>query len=529
MIGAVMVFKRVPFELPSRFWTGVILALLVWPFLSLLWSGHVPTALLRALKWCVGGLVFFLAFQIPASKHRVWIGFTFSALLWVALAYALAEYVLSGKEWPLVGGLFRHPNLFASCMVLALFPLAGTFKKGTTPQWVHRWVLVAAVMTVLVLLQVRAAALALAVGAGAVAVLLLLHKDTRRLGIRLVLAGVVAAGLIAVALTQMEGVFNTASLQERQALWSNTGQLMAESPWLGVGAGQWQFTYAKFGLEDLSMVAQDITTFQSPHNDWLWIASELGLPYALAMVVGMVLLVVAVVRTRGKQSAEQWQAQACYLGTGVAAAVVACFSFPSDRIMHVVLLASVAAFVLKGVSRERMFPSAIWGVWLPLAAGMMAVGWAHCKGEWYTRKIITEKAAQRYDALPALCEQARSVFYQVDPMSTPMDSYEVLAYIGDPNAHATRLTLLTASWEIAPYDPEVLSNLGLEYMVGGRYVEAEEHLSTAVRLNPFHEPAWLNLAITHYRQGHIKRAQACLAHIPDAAQKYPEVVRVISR
>jgi O-antigen ligase len=64
----------------------------------------------------------------------------------------------------------------------------------------------------------------------------------------------------------------------RRILWSNTLQMIWDHPFLGVGLGNWRYAYPRYDKGD--MVGSDSAP-ERPHNDALWIASEMGLPALL--------------------------------------------------------------------------------------------------------------------------------------------------------------------------------------------------------------------------------------------------------
>jgi O-antigen ligase len=66
------------------------------------------------------------------------------------------------------------------------------------------------------------------------------------------------------------------SVVERLALWKKTLGLIADHPVLGVGVGHWKIAWASQGLSGLPQ--QDMSVMHTrPHNDWLWVFSEIGL------------------------------------------------------------------------------------------------------------------------------------------------------------------------------------------------------------------------------------------------------------
>jgi O-antigen ligase len=61
----------------------------------------------------------------------------------------------------------------------------------------------------------------------------------------------------------------------RRTLWTHTIAMIQDHPLLGVGLNNWQYLYPLYDQGDM-IGAQSAPV--RPHNDWLWIASEMGIP-----------------------------------------------------------------------------------------------------------------------------------------------------------------------------------------------------------------------------------------------------------
>ena len=72
-------------------------------------------------------------------------------------------------------------------------------------------------------------------------------------------------------------LMDPANLQIRQIFWDHSFQMQAEYPLAGVGPGQWRIHFPKYGLEGMNpSVAEGVTSEVRPHNDFIWVLSELG-------------------------------------------------------------------------------------------------------------------------------------------------------------------------------------------------------------------------------------------------------------
>ncbi|MCB0304490.1 MAG: O-antigen ligase family protein, partial [Calditrichaeota bacterium] len=73
------------------------------------------------------------------------------------------------------------------------------------------------------------------------------------------------------------------SVDERLQLWEKTLQMVRDHPLLGVGIGNWKLFIPAYGSEGLRS-AGGAVNFVRPHNDFLWVLSESGLPALLGFL-----------------------------------------------------------------------------------------------------------------------------------------------------------------------------------------------------------------------------------------------------
>lgn len=78
----------------------------------------------------------------------------------------------------------------------------------------------------------------------------------------------------------------------RRTMWAHTARMIQDHPILGVGLNNWQYLYPHY---DKGEMVGASSSPKRPHNDWLWIASEMGIPALLVYVWFLVTLVFIVV------------------------------------------------------------------------------------------------------------------------------------------------------------------------------------------------------------------------------------------
>ena len=74
-------------------------------------------------------------------------------------------------------------------------------------------------------------------------------------------------------------IWSIESLKERLTLWTKSLSMVKEAPLLGVGLGQWKIALPLYGrIEKYEISDRGIKEiiFQRPHNDYVWVLSEIG-------------------------------------------------------------------------------------------------------------------------------------------------------------------------------------------------------------------------------------------------------------
>lgn len=84
---------------------------------------------------------------------------------------------------------------------------------------------------------------------------------------------------------------NAAAEDIRLPCWRGTVEMISESPWLGVGPGQFRRVFPAYrtAAQKSRSVSGDIT--EHPHNQWLYLASVAGVPFAVLSLLLLVPLV----------------------------------------------------------------------------------------------------------------------------------------------------------------------------------------------------------------------------------------------
>lgn len=173
-----------------------------------------------------------------------------------------------------VYGFLGHPNLTASCLTMWLLVSGGVLLALRSP--LSR--VVAALVCVLIgaALPMTGSRGALAGAVIGIAALAVLGALVPRLRVRtpVLLAALLTAYLLVIALAaaygRVRGTLPTASLAFRWNYWSAAQQALAESPWTGLGRGNFAAAHLRHKSPETTEEVRD------PHNIWLTLLVELG-------------------------------------------------------------------------------------------------------------------------------------------------------------------------------------------------------------------------------------------------------------
>ena len=133
----------------------------------------------------------------------------------------------------------------------------------------------------------------------------------------------------------------TDSQAERLLLWEKTLSMIKENPFLGVGFQNWKYQIPKYSLEGLRSEQNEVNV-QRPHNDYLWIAAESGIITLLFYLFLMGYLLYVGIKNKN-----------ILVLVVFAFLIDSVFSFPKERIVHTLILATSFGIIL--IDDKKLF------------------------------------------------------------------------------------------------------------------------------------------------------------------------------
>ncbi len=447
------------------------------------------------------------------------------------------------RAMEVVTGRMSNVNLYAGLLAMLLpWCVGGTLLLAGGWRW-FAGVTAVATAGMILAVQSRAAWLAFVVAAFVVAVVAL--AAWRRLaltpGLRRSLAAVVVTGVASVVgLAAVTGtdtavgrfLHSTLVARPHQAggptdggrtmIWGVTTRMIADHPLTGVGAGNFTVRLHEYYGDDLDFAALPSDNWIQPHDDFLWVAAEKGLP-GLAVFVAIFVAAAAAIRTVlvGGGPADARLAVVCVAAL-VAYLVFSCVDFPLDRVTHQVQLAillAVITLLTHGVRPASTAPLPLpgWLVAPPLAAAL-AVGIAYSAAALdQEREVIAARRACRdgdWHAMLAAARRATTPWKSLDPLATPVAFLEGMArlQLGDLDAATD---CLERAFAANPNRMYVVNNLAAVYAEQDRFSDAIPLFAVAAERYPDRIELRHNLAACLVEAGRFAEAVHVIESVPE--------------
>ncbi len=325
---------------------------------SLLYATDPTAGLLEGTK-ILSGFLLFLAVANRLQPHQIVRILRAATLTGIAVSLiGIAEYLgwrpLNIPSAGLPSATLGFRNMAAMYLIQNIPLSLALFAVDRSRAWTWSAALAAALMSVfLVYTRTRGAWIGLGGSALVTLILLTVTRSDRTLSVlksrripaafALALAGLLTLlplGLPKIGpqsidekktgvATTLTSIAQTGGDRGRLIVWKHTLEMVAERPLLGVGLGNWAVHYPRYDRGD--RVTFDGAP-ERPHNDLLWILSELGLPGFLCYLwLGIAILQAAWNRLRSPDNPTRFLAAAC-LASLLAIAGHSLFSFPRERI-----------------------------------------------------------------------------------------------------------------------------------------------------------------------------------------------------
>lgn len=297
-------------------------------------------------------------------------------------------------------------------------------------------------------------------------------------------------------------IIDPTNLNHRLKFWHNSFEMFKENPW-GVGAGNWQFWFPKYGVEGMNTSVMDgETVLPQPHNDFLWVLTESGI-IGFLFFLSFWILIIAASRQILKTTRESHLTLLVritllsiigYLGFSF-------FDFPLERPEIQILVMSSAAYVASKAKKGFIkLPAWTALVFVGIALASVYSAFQKLKSEKISVKVMEANARQDARRIIPLAESALSDYFVVDRVGNSMYYYMGLGHMAQQNWPKMK-EMYDRALELTPYHFISMNQMGNYYKAQNDLISAREWYLKALKIAPRYTAALLNKAEIEVKLG----------------------------
>jgi len=309
-------------------------------------------------------------------------------------------------------------------------------------------------------------------------------------------------------------VVMTSTAYERFALWEKSFEIIKDHPISGVGFNNWRYEYPKHKLTGLIRSELENVKFYSPHNDYIWLASETGVIGLLLYLLFIILIVFPKIKTIKNAS---WVEKAAFL-TVIAVFTNAFLDFPHQKISHGLILFISLGILSYSANTKLLITSRKYVFFLFIMCSLLFsfVLSQRILGSYNSALLLRDKNASVAIKLQR-CENAISPFYTSNAFAMPINWYIGNLQVMNKN-YTQALYAFKKAYNISPFNKYVLQDYASAVYLHKDTVKAEELYSEAIRISPMFDEARLNYATILLKQKKNVEALIVLEQIVDTIQ-----------
>ncbi len=424
-----------------------------------------------------------------------------------------------------INSTIGHKNLVSSLLFLAFpFLINGLF---ISKNWKKASILILIILLLLIwFLQTRTVLIGLIISIIILAVLVgfKYQKVKSSFSIKSILFFSIISIFILSIITLLNKekftrLFNVDSVIERFSMWKNTIEIIKDNFYTGVGAGNWQVYFPKNGLDNFpdQAVRNGMTTFQRPHNDFLWILSEEGIFGFLVYVLIFVITIIYLIRLyKNTMVMNKIILYSAFIAFFIGYIFIASVDFPFERIEHQLIVYLIISIVFSThyarLNKDsKTVSSSIWLLFISPILLSFTVTFNRIKGEYHNHLLYSAHSISNWNLMIEEANKTENKFYKIDPTSVPIDWYKGVAQFTLGNKNEARVSFESA-YLSTPYNIHVLNNLASSYASLDTPLtsKAIEYYQKVLTISSSFEEAILNLSAIYYNTKQYEKAYSTI-------------------
>jgi O-antigen ligase len=532
--------KTILFSYPAVIkWTlGAGLAFGLWSMFTVSSAINAPEAWYQVAKYLLLLVLLFLVTVTTRHEESKVLGlckaFILSAII-QSIVGIFQYYGLAFTDIPGANatpyGLMANRNLFGSAQMLLLPFVLFAFYKGSKAWKYASGLALVLIIISLVISQTRSAWLGtIVIIVVSLLLVLIFSPANRKKWIIGSLSGFVGIALIIFLLIASDNedslsksvkeraatmtlrldstTASGANADERVKIWKKTIAMIKDHPFTGVGPGNWRVAVAPYGGNELVWAHGNYVP-DRPHNVYLHITSETGLPGAILYFGMWTLIAVIAFKVLMKTASEDRRILVILMLAGLAG--FACdgfFSFPTERFEHCLYMTLMAGIILGCYSTsvateqhgEQPVNKKLAGAFLVIAAINLFLGFKRQSFEIHMNLAKAYDKMNRYQEVLTEVEAGQSSFITIDPDNKPLEMYSGLAYQSLKN-YPKALEAMNIARRYNPNSAMIYNNMGTIYTDMKRYDSAVNNYMLGIKITPKFDILFKNLAATYFASG----------------------------
>ena len=314
---------------------------------------------------------------------------------------------------------------------------------------------------------------------------------------------------------------NTQTVTERLVLWSKTKELIQENPLFGSGLGQWKLFIPAKDLSETRVKYGNII-FQQPHNDFLWVAAELGILGGLLYLSLFLMPLVLLLRKK------PFEIENYFLVLFLIALIItSSFDFPKERPIFLFLFGFIIARVSTMTANSKFSIHRFYIMGIILL--MILFFSRHLIAENMMMQLTIDRTNRNYKKAIQTASKIKSMKIDYDYTSTPIDFYlgETYFLLKKPDS---AIHFFKKSLRLNPNHLYTWSNIGSAYMIQQEETKAVFAWTKCIELaDQFAEPR-INLALYYIKMRDYPMAKEYMNFYKDdeTNRKYDRYFKSIS-
>ncbi|MGB1314664.1 MAG: O-antigen ligase family protein [Chitinophagales bacterium] len=524
------------------FWLFIFLA--VFSLISTSYATNVSLALLASSNYFLFGLAFLFFFNINETQnHAVLKSFVFCAvLLNVFLLYEIAFNSLvqinNIESFSYLNSPLGHKNISAAALVLLLPVLFYSLLKFSNFFKILSVCSILSSVFLILILQSRSSYLALISFVIFITAYFIVKQN------KLIIPKFISKWsiLFAVAVLVLFVVFNPFNLEfinigfkrlasifsfnenfsdanktiyERMFLWKGSLNIIKENFFFGIGAGNWKIEFPFNGLL-YSRAEQGKIIFQRPHNDFLWVFSEMGVFAFLAYIA---IFLTAIITGFKKIFFNNNYKQNIMLLFSCSAIIlffiISNFSFPKERAFLMLIFVFYLANIFRNnpSSKEIGVSSFAKNAFIfILLIFVFSVNAFRLHSQFHIYKAQQASTKQDWEKGIKHYQQANNIFYNTTSTATPVKWFEAVLW-SNLEIYIKAKDCFQVANQINPSHLLTLNNLASSYEILGNHKLAKETYYSALQISPMFYEAIINLSSIHFKEKEFDAAFYVLSKV----------------